>query len=145
VAARKQELIAAQGGLEMAWAQLRVAMGAPDLQESALAPITAHDFPDTALDADLATALKTRSDLAALGQAQSAQAEAVSAAKFGFGPRIAAYGDWEQDRPTFAGPGGDNWVAGVQLTVDIAPFAKRAQLSGGTRKWPHTGSRCSCR
>ena len=27
VAARKQELIAAQGDLEMAWAQLRVAMG----------------------------------------------------------------------------------------------------------------------
>ena len=32
VAARKQELIAAQGDLELAWAQLRMAMGAPDLQ-----------------------------------------------------------------------------------------------------------------
>ncbi len=128
VAARKQDLIAAQGGLEMAWAQLRVAIGSPDLKETRLAPITPHDFPATTLDAEVQTAYKTRPDLAALNQAQSAQAEAVSAARFGFGPRIAAYGNWEQDRPTFAGAGGDNWVAGVQLNIDITPFAKRAQL-----------------
>lgn len=128
VAARRQEEIAAQGGLEMAWAQLRTAMGAPDLPETTLAPLAPHGFPQTALDAELQTAYKTRPDLAALGQAQSAQAEAVSAAKSGFGPRISAYGNWEQDRPTFAGPGGNNWVAGVQLTIDIAPFAKRAQF-----------------
>ena len=128
VAARKQELIAAQGGLEMAWAQLRAAMGSPDLKETRLAPIAPHDFPAAALDAEVQAAYKTRSDLTALNQAQSAQAEAVSAARFGFGPRIAAYGNWEQDRPTFAGAGGNNWVAGVQLNIDITPFAKRAQL-----------------
>ena len=71
---------------------------------------------------------KRRSDLAALSQAQSAQAEAVSGARDSFGPRIATYGNWEQDRPTFAGSGGNNWIAGVQLTIDIAPFSKRAQL-----------------
>ena len=38
-AARKQGLIAAQGDLDLAWAQLRVAMGAPDLQQSKLQPI----------------------------------------------------------------------------------------------------------
>ena len=128
VAARKQELIAAQGELEMAWAQLRAAMGAPDLKETELQPITPHGFPQLALDQELQTALKTRSDFAALTQAQSAQAEAVSAAKVGFGPRINAYGNWEQDRSTFAGSGGNNWVAGVQINIDIAPFSKRAQL-----------------
>ncbi len=128
VAARKQELIAAQGELEMAWAQLRAAMGAPDLAETTLQPITPHDFPQATLDEELQTALKTRSDLAALNQVESAQAEAVSAAKVGFGPRVSAYGNWEQDRPTFTGASGDNWVAGMQISIDIAPFSKRAQL-----------------
>lgn len=128
VAARKQELIAAQGDLELAWAQLRIAMGAPGLAETQLQPITPHDFPQASLDEELQTALKTRSDLAALNLAESAQAEAVSAGKASFGPRVSAYGDWEQDRPTFAGSGGNNWVAGLQISLDIAPFGKRAQL-----------------
>ena len=129
VAARKQELIAAQGGREMAWAQLRVAMGAPDLKATELQPIAAHAFPDAALDQEVETAMKTRFDLAAVNQAQSAQAAAASAAKLDFGPRVSAYGNWEQDRPTFAGAGGNNWVAGMQINIDIAPFGKRAQLA----------------
>lgn len=128
VAARKQELIAAQGALEMAWAQLQVAMGAPDLKQVELQPISPHNFPQMVLDEELQTAYKTRPDLGALSQAQSAQAAAVSAARLNFGPRVSAYGNWEQDRPTFAGPGGNNWVAGVQLNIDVLPFGKRAQL-----------------
>lgn len=129
VAARKQELIAAQGALELAWAQLRVSMGAPDLKSAQLEPIQPHQFPQNTLEEEIATAAKTRPDLAALAHAQSAQSAAVGAAKSDFGPRIGAYGNWEQDRPTFAGSGGNNWVAGVQLTVDILPFARRAQLA----------------
>lgn len=132
VAARKQELIAAQGGLELAWAQLRLAMGTPDLQATNLAPIELHQFPHSALEEEIATATKTRPDLAALGQAQSAQAAAVGAAKSDFGPRISAYGNWETDRPTFAGSGGNNWVAGAQLSIDIFPMSKRAQLARET-------------
>lgn len=129
VAARKQELIAAQGGVELAWVQLRLAMGTPDLQASKLSPIEPHQFPQGSLNEELATAAKTRPDLAALGQAQSAQAAAVSAAKSDFGPRISAYGNWETDRPTFAGSGGNSWVAGVQIGIDILPIGKRAQLA----------------
>ena len=129
VAARKQELIAAQGDRDLAWAQLRVAMGAPDLQQTKLQPITPHDFPQTPLEQDLATAAKTRPDLAALGQAQSAQAAAVGAAKSDFGPRVTTYGNWEEDRTSFAGSGGNNWVAGVQIGIDIFPMSKRAQLA----------------
>ena len=129
VAARKQDLIAAQGDLELAWAQLRLAMGTPNLQETKLQPIEPHDFPETNLEQDLATAAKTRPDLNALSEAQSAQAAAVGAAKSDFGPRVSAYGNWEQDRPTFAGSGGNNWVAGAQISIDILPFGKRAQLA----------------
>jgi len=129
VAARKQEMITAQGGLELAWAQLRVAMGTPNLQETRLEAIEVHQFPQAVLNDELEIAFKSRSDLAALGQAQSAQAATASAAKLDFGPRVSAYGNWEQDRPTFAGSGGNNWVAGVQVGIDLTPFGKRAQIA----------------
>ncbi len=77
----------------------------------------------------MATAAKTRPDLRSLGEAQSAQVSAVGAAKSEFGPRVSAYGNWEEDRTSFAGSGGNNWVAGVQISVDILPLGKRAQLA----------------
>jgi outer membrane protein TolC len=129
VAARKQELIAAQGELELAWAALREAMGVPDLKASELKPIEPHTFPQGALEDEIAIAVKTRPDLIALGQAQSAQASALGAAKSDFGPRVSAYGNWEEDRTSIAGSGGNNWVAGVQINVDILPLGKRAQLA----------------
>ena len=129
VAARKQELIAAQGDLELAWAQIRVAMGAPGLEAMKLQPIELHDFPTRALDEEIATAVKTRPDLAALGHAQLAQAAAVGASKSDFGPRVRAYGSWEDDRPSLGSSGGNNWVAGFQIGIDILPLGKRAQLA----------------
>ena len=64
-----------------------------------------------------------------MGQAQSAQVSALGAAKSDFGPRVSTYGNWEEDRTSFAGSGGNNWVAGVQISVDILPLGKRAQLA----------------
>ncbi|HTX76882.1 MAG TPA: TolC family protein [Terracidiphilus sp.] len=129
VAARKEELIAAEGDLELAWASLREAMGAPDLKSAELKPIELHTFPQGVLEDELATARKARPDLIALGDAQSAQASAVGAAKSDFGPRVSAYGNWEEDRTSLAGSGGNNWVAGVQISVDILPLTKRTQLA----------------
>jgi outer membrane protein len=129
MAARKQDLIAAQGDLELAWAQLRVATGAPSLPETELKPIEPHDFQQQPLDQELATAAKARPDLMAQDQAQSAQAAAVGAAKSDFGPHVSAYGNWEEDQPSWASSGGNNWVAGVQIGIDILPFGKRAQLA----------------
>jgi outer membrane protein TolC len=129
VAARKEELIAVQGDLELAWAQLREAIGAPNLEVSELKPVEPHSFPQLPLEQEMAIAAKTRPDLIAQGQAQSAQANAVGAAKSNFGPRVSANGNWEEDRASFAGSGGNNWVAGVQISVDILPIGKRAQLA----------------
>jgi len=128
VAARKEELIAAQGDLELAWAQLREAMGTPDLKATGLKPIEPHIFPQLSLEQESATAVKARPDLIAKSQAQSAQASALGAAKSDFGPRVSAYGNWEEDRPSFAGSGGNSWVAGVQISIDILPLGKRAEL-----------------
>ena len=129
VAARKQELIAAQGDLELAWAQLREAMGAPNLAAIDLKPIEPHSFPLLPLEQEIATAVKMRPDLTALAQAQSAQASALGAAKSDFGPRVSAYGNWEQDQSSIGGSGGNNWVAGVQISMDILPLGKREQLA----------------
>jgi outer membrane protein len=77
----------------------------------------------------LAQALKNRPDLLATGLVEEAQSQAVAAARSGFGPRISAYGNWEEDRGAIASSGGNNWVAGIQIAVDILPFGKRAQLA----------------
>jgi len=132
VAARKQELIAAQGDLDMAWAQLREAMGAPDLKASKLKPIEPHTFDQLPLEQELATAAKTRPDLTALTQAQSARASGLRAAKSNFGPVVNTYGNWEEDRGSLGSSGGNNWVVGVQISVDILPIGKRAQLAQQT-------------
>jgi outer membrane protein TolC len=132
VAARKQETIAAQGDLEIAWAQLRVAMGDSELQVTTLRPIEPHTFSSQALDQELATAAKTRPDLAALKDAQSAQTAQVGAARSSFGPHVSAYGNWEEDRGSLTGSGGNNWVAGMQIGIDILPFGKRAELARET-------------
>ena len=128
VAARKQELISARGALEIAWAELGAAMGASDLQPTELKPIEAKGYPDSTLADEQALALKARADLAAMGSARDAQNVAVSAARSDFGPRIAAYGNWEEDRGALTSSGGNNWVAGVQISLDLMPFAKREQL-----------------
>ena len=129
VAARKEELIAAQGDLELGWAELREAMGAPELKASELKPIEPHAFEQLALEEEIVTAAKTRPDLMALTQTQSAQASAVGAARSEFGPSVSAYGNWEEDRGSLGSSGGNNWVAGVQISIDILPASKRAQLA----------------
>jgi outer membrane protein TolC len=129
VASRNQGLIASEGNRDLAWAQLRLAMGAPDLKASALRPIEQRNFPKNDLDRELESARKNRRDLAALSDAQLAQAAAESAARLSFGPKVSAYGSWEDDRQTLGGQGGNNWVAGVQIGIDVLPFSKRAQLA----------------
>jgi outer membrane protein TolC len=62
---------------------------------------------------------------------ESAQQESVSIAKSSFGPRVNAFADWEADNPTLvAGGGGNNWVAGIEVQIDLFEGgAKQAQLS----------------
>jgi outer membrane protein len=128
VALCKQGLISAQGELELAWAQLSVAMGTPELKPGRLQPIEAREYPGSDLEQEYAAAIKNRHDLAAVVHAQGAQAMAESAARLAYGPRVNVYGNWEDDRQTLGGTGGNNWVAGVQVSVDLLPFGKRAQL-----------------
>jgi len=126
---REQELIAAQGEMEIAWARLETAMGSEMPVRPELMPIEAKSFPDGVLSDEMASALKMRPDLRALEEQRLARSAAAKAAKDDFGPKVSAYGNWEMDRSSFAGAGGNNWVAGVQLTMDILPLGKRARLA----------------
>lgn len=126
---RQQELLAAQGDLDVGWAQLESAMGTEMQSRATLKPIEARSYPDGVLTDEISSALKTRPDLKALQQMKSAQVAGVRAAKSAFGPQVSAYGNWEMDRDSFAGNGGNNWVAGVQLRLDLLPLTKRQQLA----------------
>ncbi|HTW78761.1 MAG TPA: TolC family protein [Terracidiphilus sp.] len=128
LAACKQSLIAAEGDRELAWAQLRMATGAPDLAETRLAPLETHDFPQGDLQQELKTAATGRKDLAAMGLAGQAQGAAASAARFNYGPHVNAYGNLENDAASFGGANGTNWVAGVRISIDLLPLSKHAQL-----------------
>jgi outer membrane protein TolC len=94
-----------------------------------LRAIEARSFPQQALEQEFAVAAKTRPDLRALGETQSAQAAAVGAAKASYGPHVSAYGNWEEDRSLLSSSGGNHWVAGVQIGIDILPLGKRAEVA----------------
>jgi outer membrane protein TolC len=128
LSAREQETITAQGAVEIAWAELEAAMGSTLDAHAELKPMEAKYYPEGNLAEDITAALKARPDLKALAQQTIAQQQAVKAARSDFFPQVSAYGNWEMDGQTFAGNGGNNWVAGAQLNLDILPVGKRAHL-----------------
>jgi outer membrane protein TolC len=132
MASREQELIRARNNLELARAQLNTAMGVPansqyqpddSLTETTL---TAGSLPDLEQEA-----LTTRPDLKRIEAQQSAQELSIAIAKSSFGPRLNAFAGWELDNPTFlAGGGGNNWLGGIELRIDLFQGgARRAALS----------------
>ena len=132
-AARQQDLIAARNAVAIAQAQLAVALGTP--ADTMYRPIEERDEPSPFALVELAQAdalaLKQRPDLRQIALEQGATAQGVRMAKAAFGPRLSAYAQWEADNPTLlAGGGGNNWVGGLELQVDLfAGGQKSAQLA----------------
>jgi outer membrane protein TolC len=132
MAARQQELIEAQHKLELAQAQLNTAMGvAADSRFQLDQTLSEHALPTPGLEDLEKQALARRPDLKRIDLEQSAQRQAVSAARSSFGPRLNAFAGWEMDNPTLlAGGGGNNWVGGLEIQFDLFQGgAKRAELS----------------
>ena len=132
LAGREQELIRAKDNLALARAQLNTAMGVPsDAQYEPVAPLAERNLATPSLPDDEQKALTTRPDLKRIEAQQSAQELSVAIAKSSFGPRLNAFAGWEMDNPTFlAGGGGNNWVGGIELQVDLfSGGAKRSALS----------------
>jgi outer membrane protein TolC len=132
LATRKQELIRAQNNLALARAQLSAAMGLStqsDFEPSDA--LTERNLPAAPLEELEKQAIEMRPDLKRIRSEEAAQQESVSIAKSSFGPRVNAFAGWEADNPTLiAGGGGNNWLAGIEVQVDLFEGgAKRAQLS----------------
>ncbi len=132
MAARQQQLIRARNDLALARAQLNLAIGMPaesafQLTES----LSERNLPMPVLAEAETQAINNRQDLKRVASEQAAQHQSVAIAKSSFGPRLNAFAGWEMDNPTFvAGGGGDNWLGGIELQIDIFQGgAKRAELS----------------
>lgn len=127
---REQDLIEAQGDLAIAWAELERAIGAPVPEgQRHLRVLDEKHFDALPVEDAVVLALRSRPDRASLRQQLLAQKTGVQAAKAAFGPTIGAFGSWETDRSSFAGSGGNNWMAGAELRLDILPAARREELA----------------
>lgn len=132
LASREQELIRARNNLELARSQLNAAMGVSvETQYQPTEPLAERTLPVTSLPDLEERALATRPDLKRIEAQQSAQELSAAIAKSSFGPRLNAFAGWEMDNPTFvAGGGGNNWLGGIELQIDLFQGgAKRAALS----------------
>lgn len=132
MAARQQESIRARNDLELFRAQLNLAMGMPADSSFQLAEDLAEQaLPVPALAEVEKQALMNRPELKRINAEEAAQHETVAIAKSSFGPSVTAFAGWEMDNPTFlTGGGGNNWLGGIELQIDIFKGgAKRAELS----------------
>ncbi len=132
MAARQQEVIRARNTLEVARAQLNTAMGVPlDSPFQIIDALAERTLPAPVLGEVEKQAIANRPDLKRIASEEAAQRQSVSMAKSSFGPRVNAFAGWEMDNPTFvAGGGGNNWLGGIEVQLDIFQGgAKRAELS----------------
>jgi outer membrane protein TolC len=131
LAARKQELIRAQNNLSLARAELSRAMGiSTDKQIEPVEALVERALPEESLEELEKQAMEMRPDLKRIRSEEAAQEQSVAIAKASFGPRVNAFADWEADHPTVvSGGGGNNWIAGIEVQVDLFQGgARRARL-----------------
>jgi outer membrane protein len=132
LASREQDLIRARNNVQLARAQLNTAMGVSvDTTYEPADALTERNLTVNSLLDLEQKALSTRPDLKRIEAQQSAQELSVAIAHSSFGPRLNAFAGWEMDNPTLlAGGGGNHWVGGIELQVDLFQGgAKRAALS----------------
>jgi outer membrane protein TolC len=132
MAARRQELIRARNNLDLARAELNTALGVPlDTSLQPAETLTEATFPVPVLQDVETLALTNRPDLKRIQSEEAAQRQSVAISKSSFGPRVNAFAGWEMDNPTFvAGGGGNNWLGGVEMHIDLFQGgAKRAELA----------------
>lgn len=131
LAARKQELIRAQNNLSLARAELGRAMGiSTDKELEPVEALAERVLPEKSLEELEKQALEKRPDLKRIRSEEAAQQQSVAMAKSSFGPRVNAFANWEADNPTFvSGGGGNNWMAGIEVQMDLFQGgARRAKL-----------------
>ena len=128
---RRQEMIARRNELALAQTRLALAMGmSADAQYEPKEALEERTFPPADVNQLEKTALEKRPDLKRVESERSAQAKSVSMARAAFGPRLNAFGSWEEDSHALGWTGANNWIAGAELQFDLfSGGSKRAALA----------------
>jgi outer membrane protein len=120
VAARQQELIARRNDLALAQARLALAMGAAaEVEYQPREALDERTFPTNEVAQLEKTALESRHDLKRSEWERRAQDKSVAIAKAALGPRLNAFGSWQEDSHSVGWTGANNWVAGAELQLDL--------------------------
>lgn len=130
LASRQQELFKAQNATALARAQLNVTLGlALDHEYQPAEALAERRLEAIPLRVAEERALKARPDLKQISDRVAAQKTGVELAKSAFGPRVNAFAASELDNISFFGNGSNNWLAGVELNIDLfSGGEKRARL-----------------
>lgn len=127
LASRQEELIRARNAHDLALAQLNSALGVPMASVFGLTEaLTERTLPSPILQDLDVQALAKRPDLKRIAAEEAAQKQGVAMAKAAFGPQVNAFAGWELDDPTLLAGGGNNWVGGIELKLDL--------FNGGSRR-----------
>lgn len=128
-AQRRQQTIRARNDLRVAQAALNLLMARPAENEIVLDDEVVAPPPPAPLRDIEARALAERPDLRAAALELEAQGHNVRAAKGALGPRVSLFGSWESDTSAFVSNGGNNWLGGIQVHLDLfTGGARRAEL-----------------
>jgi outer membrane protein len=129
-AARQQEVIRTGNAASLARAELNTAMGVPldviyepaeILEERGLELLSLGQAEKQALD--------RRPELKELVLQQDSAEIGTRMAQSDFLPRVSAFAGWEQDNRRLLGGGGNNWTAGIDVSIDLFTGGqKTAQL-----------------
>lgn len=130
-AMRRQELIRARNAVSVAQMEFSVALGIANLISFKPMEELKEGRPAIGALRDLeSTALNNRPDLKQIRLQEAAQQQSVSIAKASFGPKLNAFASWGTDTVNAFSNGGNNWVGGLELKIDIfSGGAKKANLS----------------
>lgn len=128
---RQQELIERRNELALARTRLALAMGeAADAAYQPQEALEERNLPAADVSQLEKAALEKRPDLKRSEWERNAQEKSVGMAKAAFGPRLNAFGSWEQDSHSLGWTGANNWIAGAELQFDLfAGGSKRAALA----------------
>ena len=129
-AARQQEMIRAENDVSIAAARLNHELGvAADSTYEFGEVLADRIFPFDPLDQLEKQAIAHRPDLRGISLQQSIQQENIKIARAAFGPTVNAVGNWEADNPRFSGGGGNDWMFGLEVRMDLFDGGARvAQL-----------------
>lgn len=132
LAQARTDLIRARNNESIGQATLNVAIGAPeDSAHQVEGALTETTFDGGTLADCQHRALAARPDYQQALNGKAKAANGVSRARAEFLPTVNGFAGWELDHETLTSRGGNNWIAGATLNLNLFDGgARRAQVAG---------------